>query len=251
MQVPSLIEADEYDEIFAALKHPVRRQILLFLEEHGEASFTQIQNAVGIDDTGLMSYHLKELAPLIEQSERGKYRLSEVGEAGAELFQRVERERQRTSVTVSKEIDRYLSQAIVRSVLLLGTFALSLGSSMTVDILISVQGFLEDPSAFWLAGMFLVSLFGMLFGVALFAAYYRHYYSKNARSIIVYSTFFAIVVTLISSFTFYQLYLFSSGTLSPASPGSGIPWYFGVLRAVLFMASAPAVAYAVSKVKRR
>jgi DNA-binding transcriptional ArsR family regulator len=28
-----LAEADAYDEIFAALKHPVRRQILLFLEE--------------------------------------------------------------------------------------------------------------------------------------------------------------------------------------------------------------------------
>jgi DNA-binding transcriptional ArsR family regulator len=42
-------EADEYDEIFAALKHPVRRQILLFLEEQGEASFTQVQNAVGLE----------------------------------------------------------------------------------------------------------------------------------------------------------------------------------------------------------
>ena len=63
-------EADEYDEIFAALKHPVRRQILLFLEERGEASFTEVQGAVSIEDTGLMSYHLKELAPLVEQSER-------------------------------------------------------------------------------------------------------------------------------------------------------------------------------------
>jgi DNA-binding transcriptional ArsR family regulator len=84
-------EADEYDEIFAALKHPVRLQILLFLEERGEASFTQVQGAVGIEDTGLMSYHLKELAPLVEQSERGKYRLSEVGQAGWRFFQRVER----------------------------------------------------------------------------------------------------------------------------------------------------------------
>ncbi|NWG10591.1 helix-turn-helix transcriptional regulator, partial [Candidatus Bathyarchaeota archaeon] len=50
-------ETNEYDVIFAALKHPVRRQILLFLEQKGEASFTEIQKAVSIDDTGLISYH--------------------------------------------------------------------------------------------------------------------------------------------------------------------------------------------------
>ena len=247
MQVHSLTEADEYDEIFAALKHPVRRQILLFLEERGEVSFTQIQNAVGIEDTGLMSYHLKELAPLVEQSERGKYRLSEVGQAGAELFQRVERERQRSSVAVRTELDKYLSETIVKSVLLLGILAFALGVSMTVDILVSVQGILEDLSAFWLLGMFLISFFGMFFSVALFAVYYRHYHSKSAKSIILYSTSFAVAVTLVSSFTFYQMYLFGAGSAA----GSGIPWQFGVLRAGFFMASAPAVAYAVSKVRKR
>jgi DNA-binding transcriptional ArsR family regulator len=241
--VPCLAEADEYDEIFAALKHPVRRQILLFLEERGEASFTQIQNAVGIEDTGLMSYHLKELAPLVEQSERGKYRLSEVGQAGVELFQRVERERQRSSVAVRTEIDKYLSETIVKSVVLLGILAFTFSISATVDILVSVQGIYEDLSAFWLAGMFLISFFGMLFGVVLFAVYYRHYHSKDAKANIKYSTVFAVAITIVSSFTFYQMYLFSEGTLT----GSGVPWQFGVLRAVGFMASAPAVAYAISK----
>jgi len=99
-----LPETDEYDEIFAALKHPIRRQILLFLKARGEVSFTDIQNAVGIDDTGLMSYHLEELAPLVEQSARGKYCLSEVGQASVELFRKVERERQRSSVAVREEI---------------------------------------------------------------------------------------------------------------------------------------------------
>lgn len=242
-----MAETDEYTEIFAALKHPLRRQILLFLEEKGEASFTQVQNAVGIEDTGLMSYHLKELAPLVEQSERGKYRLSEVGQAGVELFQRVERERHRSRVAVRKEIDKYLSEAIVKSVLLLGIFTFTLSVSPTIDILVSVQGFLEDLSAFWLAGMFLISFFGMLFGVFLFAVYYRHYYSKNAKAIIFYSTIFAATITLVSSFTFYQIYLFSESSLT----GSGMPWQFGVLRAVGFMASAPAVAYALSKAKSR
>jgi DNA-binding transcriptional ArsR family regulator len=249
--VAGLTEADEYDEIFAALKHPVRRQILLFLEERGEASFTQVQNAVGIEDTGLMSYHLKELAPLVEQSERGKYRLSEVGQAGAELFQRVERERQRSSVAVRNEIDKYLSETIVKSVFLLGILAFTFSVPATVDISMSVQGIYQNLSPFWLAGMFLISFFGMIFGVVLFALYYRHYHSKNAKANIVYSTIFAAAITLVSSFVFYQVYLFSEGTLEAALAGSGIPWQFGVLRAVGFMASAPAVAYTISKIRRR
>ena len=55
MSGANLTETDEYDKIFAALKHPVRRQILLYLDERGEVSFTQIQSILGIDDTGLVS----------------------------------------------------------------------------------------------------------------------------------------------------------------------------------------------------
>jgi DNA-binding transcriptional ArsR family regulator len=241
-----LAETDEYTEIFAALKHPVRRQILLFLEEKGEASFTQVQNAVGIEDTGLMSYHLKELAPLVEQSERGKYRLSEVGQAGVELFQRVERERHRSSVTVRSEIDKWLGETIVKSVLLVFLLGFTWSVPATADILLSVQSF-TGVSLFQLVGMFLVSFFGMVLGVVLFSVYYRHYHSKDAKANIKYTTIFAATLSLVSSFTFYQMYLFSESSLT----GSGIPWQFGVLRAVGFMASAPAVAYALSKVKSR
>lgn len=252
MSGADLTEADEYDEIFAALKHPVRRQILLFLEEQGEASFTQVQNAVGIEDTGLMSYHLKELAPLVEQSERGKYRLSEVGQAGVALFQRVERERHRSSVTVRSEIEKWLGETILKSVFLLGIFGFTLFVPISFDITLSVQSIMEGSfSTFQLAGMFLLSLFVMIAGVVLFAIYDRHYFSKDVKTNVVHSTVFAAAVTLVSSIVFYQIYLFSKGTLEGTLVGSGIPWQFGVLRAVGFMASAPAVAYAISKVKSR
>jgi DNA-binding transcriptional ArsR family regulator len=242
-----LAETDEYTEIFAALKHPVRRQILLFLEEKGEASFTQVQNAVSIEDTGLMSYHLKELSPLVEQSERGKYRLSEVGQAGVELFQRVERERHRSRVAVRSEIDKWLGETVVKSVLLVFLLGFTWGVPATVDILLSVQSF-TGVSLFQLVGMFLASFFGMVLGVVLFSVYYRHYHSKDAKANIKYTTIFAATISLVSSFMFYQVYLFSSaGSLT----GSGIPWQFGALRAVGSMAIAPAVAYAVSKVKSR
>ena len=254
VRCPDLTEADEYDEIFAALKHPVRRQILLFLEEQGEASFTQVQNAVGIEDTGLMSYHLKELAPLVEQSGRGKYRLSEVGQAGVELFQRVERERHRSSVTVRTEIEKWLSETLVKSVLLVLLLAFTWSVPVTVDILLGVQSVMEGVSLFQLAGMFLISFFGMVFGVALFSVYYRHYHSKDVKANLLYSTIFAAVITLASGLVFYSTYSFSQDTLN-VSPlvgsDNGIPWLFGLLRAVGFMASAPAVAYAISKAKVR
>ena len=241
-----MAEADEYDEIFAALKHPVRRQILLFLEERGEASFTEVQNAVGIEDTGLMSYHLKELAPLVEQSERGKYRLSEMGQAGVALFQRVERERRGTRVTVRSEINKWLGETLVKGVLLALLLGFTWGVPATLDILLSVQSF-TGVSLFQLTGMFLISFFGMVLGAALFSVYYRHYHSKDVKANIKYTTFFAAVVTVASILVFYQVYLFGEGTLT----GSGIPWQFGALRAIGLMVSAPAVAYVIGKSKRK
>ena len=92
-----MAETSEHDAIFTALKHPVRRQVLLLLEQKGEESFTEIQEAIGTNDTGLISYHLKELVPLVEQTARGKYCLSEIGQTSIVLFRKVEREKQRTS----------------------------------------------------------------------------------------------------------------------------------------------------------
>ena len=239
-------EADEYDEVFAALKHPVLRQILLFLEDRGEASFTEVQGAVSIEDTGLMSYHLKELAPLVEQSERGKYRLSEVGPAGVALFQRVERERQGTRVTVRSEMNKWLGETFVKSVLLVFLLGFTWSVPAVVDILLSVQSF-TGVSLFQLVGMFLVSFFGMVLGVVLFSVYYRHFHSKDAKANIKYTTLFAAVVAVASSLVFYQVYLFGEGSLT----GSGLPWQFGALRAACLMVSAPTVAYVIGKSKRK
>jgi DNA-binding transcriptional ArsR family regulator len=243
-----MAEADEYDEIFTALKHPVRRQILLFLEERGEASFTEIQIAVNVEDTGLMSYHLKELEPLVEQSERGKYHLSEVGRAGVELFQRVERERHGSKVAVRTEIEKWLSETLVKSVLLALLLGFTWSVPAVVDILLSVQSF-TGVSLFQLTGMFLVSFFGMVLGVALFSLYYRDYHFKDAKANMKYTTIFAAVITIASSLMFYQMYLFNEG--SGSLTGSEMPWLFGVLRAIGFMASAPVVAYFIGKARRR
>lgn len=247
MSGADLTETDEYDKIFAALKHPVRRQILLFLGERDEASFTQIQSTLGIDDTGLVSYHLKELAPLVEQSERGKYSLSVEGQAGVELFRKVEREKQMSSVAFRSEAEKFLRDSIVAALLFLGITALTLGVPMSIDILLTVQGVVRSFSLLELAGAFLVSFLIMVFGVFLFTIYDLHYYSKTVKRSMIHSTVYAAGVALMGGLVFYQLQSFVTLSVN----ASVIPTYFWVLRAAGFMASAPVVAYVLSKTKIR
>lgn len=242
-------ETDEYDEIFAALKHPIRRQILLLLEQKGEVSFTDIQNAVGINDTGLMSYHLKELAPLVKQSNRGKYCLSEVGQASVELFRKVERERQRSSTAVREEIEKWVGK-IVFLFLIIG---ITLIAPLSVDIYLSVQNIYQPSlSAEQVAGMFLVSFFGMIFGVILFTFYDRHYFSKSVKASVVHSTIFAIATVLLSIFSVYAIYSFEEATLTiSAFHTSSLTWLLGVLRTASFLGSTPPVTYALNKIPIR
>jgi DNA-binding transcriptional ArsR family regulator len=248
-----LAEPNEYDEIFAALKHPVRRQILLFIDKKSEASFTEIQTETGVDDTGLMSYHLKELSPLVAQSKRGKYCLSEVGQASVDLFRKVERERQRSSTVVRVEIERYLGETIKKSVFLLGIAGLTLMVPMSVDITLSVRGIVGNGfSSLQLAGMFLFNLFVMITGIVLFTIYDRHYFSVNSKTSIIHSTIFAAGLSVLSSLAFYSIYSFNETALATAlNSDENLPLMFGVLRIVVFLVSTPFITYTLNRVYSR
>jgi DNA-binding transcriptional ArsR family regulator len=243
----NLTETDEYDKIFAALKHPVRRQILLYLGERGEVSFTQIQSMLGIDDTGLVSYHLKELSALVEQSERGKYCLSVEGQAGVELFRKVEREKQRSSVAFRSEAEKFLRDSIVAALLFLGVTAITFFVPVSIDILLINQGVLWGFSLFELAGGFLVGFLVMVFGVFLFTIYDLHYYSKTVKRNIIHTTLYAVGIALVGGLAFYQM----QSLVLPFANAPVIPAYFGIVRAAGFIASAPVVAYAFSKTKSK
>jgi DNA-binding transcriptional ArsR family regulator len=248
-----LAETNEYDEIFAALKHPVRREILLYLDKKGEASFTDIQQEVGIDDTGRMSYHLKELSPLVEQSKRGKYCLSEVGQAGVVLFRKVEREHQRSFVTIRTEIEKYLSQTIKKSLFLLGIVGLTLFVPMSVDIALTVQSMSGKVySPFMLAGFFIGSLGALIAGAVLFIAYDRHYFYKDAKTSIIHSTIYVVVMGLLSSLVFYSVYSFGETSIDSASyPDGNITLLFRVLRTIFFIGSALMLTNLINKFYNR
>jgi DNA-binding transcriptional ArsR family regulator len=246
-----LAETNEYDAIFTALKHPVRRQILRLLEQKGEASFTEIQYAVGTNDTGLMSYHLRELVPLVEQTARGKYRLSEIGQTSMVLFQKVEREKQRTSTAVHKELEKTIGE-IVSLFLIIGA---TLMAPLSVGIYASVQNLYATQSLSLgnMVLMYLASLSGMVLGVILFVFYDRHYFSKNTKTNIIHSSIFAVGISLMLIASSYVSYGFEEATLSitPSSSKGGAGWLFMILQAVSLLAGTPVVAYSICRLTRR
>ena len=240
-----MAETNEHDVIFAALKHPVRRRILLLLEQNGEVSFTDIQRAVGINDTGLMSYHLKELAPLVERSARGKYSLSEVGQTSIVLFRKAGKERLRSSTAVRRELEKLIGEIVF----LFFIVGVTLVVPLSVDIYVSVQNLYTTPnlSLGQMVGMYLVSLSGMIFGIILFAFYDRHYFSKNMKTNVIHSTIFAISMSLLSIYSIYVSHRFEESLLT----NGGRTWLFSILRTVSFLVSAPFVTYSISKLAKR
>ncbi|MEM2940250.1 MAG: helix-turn-helix domain-containing protein [Thermoproteota archaeon] len=56
-------------EVFKALDHQKRRDILRFIGERKDSTFTEILNASKVSDSPTLSYHLRILAPFIEQRE--------------------------------------------------------------------------------------------------------------------------------------------------------------------------------------
>jgi hypothetical protein len=65
-------------EVFKALDHQMRRDILRYVGEGRDPTFTGILNAIRIPDSPTLAYHLKSLAPFIEQR-KGRYHLTPMG----------------------------------------------------------------------------------------------------------------------------------------------------------------------------
>ena len=83
------VEQGNVSKILSVLSHPIRREILLNLSEKNESSFTELLNMLKVD-TGKLSFHLRTLAPFIEQTPTGKYKLSRAGESAVRVIRDVE-----------------------------------------------------------------------------------------------------------------------------------------------------------------
>lgn len=74
-------------EVFKALDHQKRRDILRYVGEKKAATFTEILSVSKVSDSPTLSYHLRILAPFIEQR-NGKYRLTPIGRDAYSLLLR-------------------------------------------------------------------------------------------------------------------------------------------------------------------
>lgn len=83
------VDQENVSKILSVLSHPLRREILRRLSESGEHSFTDLMNFLNID-TGKLSFHIRSLAGLIEQTSTGKYVLTKSGENAVRLVKDLE-----------------------------------------------------------------------------------------------------------------------------------------------------------------
>lgn len=83
------VDQENVTKILSALSHPLRRQILEFVSEKQECTFTDMMNALKVD-TGKLSFHIKTLEAFLEQTPANKYRLSKVGENAIVLIRDLE-----------------------------------------------------------------------------------------------------------------------------------------------------------------
>lgn len=80
---------ESISKILSILSHPIRRKILRYIGDKGEQSFTELMKALKID-TGKMSFHMKSLRELLEQTPSGKYKLSNSGQKALEIISDLE-----------------------------------------------------------------------------------------------------------------------------------------------------------------
>jgi len=75
------------EEVFKALDHQIRRDILRYIGEGKNPTFTDIMTGIRSPDSPTLSYHLRTLPPFLEQKD-GRYDLNPVGKAAYMLLLR-------------------------------------------------------------------------------------------------------------------------------------------------------------------
>ena len=104
------VEASTEDQVFKSLSHPIRRDIIRVIGERGSATFTEIKNALKIDESASLSYHLNGLGPLLRQ-QNSSYSLNHLGKHAYRLILGA------TSVGIESSLKRKLRYAIVANAL--------------------------------------------------------------------------------------------------------------------------------------
>jgi DNA-binding transcriptional ArsR family regulator len=133
------------ESIFKTLSHQKRRDVLRFIGESGEATFTEIKNSVEIEDSPDLSYHLNALNYLVIQKE-GKYRLSELGHDAYNLVCKT------ATYTASNSVINFLRKQIPAVVI-----ANAILWAAAIFAVLQFEGRLQQTTIFSFAALWFVS----------------------------------------------------------------------------------------------
>ncbi|MBN2336709.1 helix-turn-helix transcriptional regulator [Candidatus Bathyarchaeota archaeon] len=110
----------EQQEIFKALRHRLRRDVLYFLSA-GPATYSEMLDSFGVE-SGLLAYHLRNMGGLVKKDGEGRYTLTALGE---EALRFIEKEQQ----SEEKPSDRYHRIAVAPALFLVVIILAFLGSA--------------------------------------------------------------------------------------------------------------------------
>ncbi len=101
------------EQMFDILSHKIRREIIVSLSQKVELTYTQLLEMMKISD-GLLSFHLRKLKELVNQSDSGSYLLSQEGRAAFEIIRTVQHSLR--SVNVTEEVPKLTSEIVTRRI---------------------------------------------------------------------------------------------------------------------------------------
>jgi len=121
------------EEVFKALDHQKRRDIVRSIGEKEGATFTEIMNAGKIPDSPTLSYHLRSLAPFVEQR-HGGYRLTPMGKDAYSLLLR-STEYDRVAIFQKKRYEATLCNLVLWAACIAAAAYLEVSVVLTVLVL--------------------------------------------------------------------------------------------------------------------
>lgn len=80
-----MVEDAEYNSVFSALSHPLRRNILSFIVERGPQGYSELLTQFSLE-TGTLNYHLERMTAFLSQDDDGKYKATNIGYAAHKLL---------------------------------------------------------------------------------------------------------------------------------------------------------------------
>jgi DNA-binding transcriptional ArsR family regulator len=133
------------ESIFKTLSNQKRRDIIRFIGEKKQASFTEIKNAIEIEDSSAFSYHLNSLRILTAQKDE-KYRLSELGQEAYALIVKT------NSYTLTNIVVKYLRKQL--TLLIIANAILWL---IGIVVTRQIEGQLDHKTTYVLIALWLIS----------------------------------------------------------------------------------------------